>query len=239
MAASITLGSGQFCTNPGLLFLIDAGGTEKFISELSAAIVKVEPAIMLNKSVCQNYYRNKEFVQQQPGVKILAVVESAGNDIKGAAVLLETTGRDFIKNENLQTEVFGPASLIVKCKDEAELLEAINSLHGQLTGTVAGTKEDIDAFATSIEALSGKVGRLLYNGVPTGVEVCHAMVHGGPYPATTNANNTSVGADAIKRFARPVSLQDCPPAHLPVELRNSNERNIMRKVNGVYTREAI
>ena len=119
------------------------------------------------------------------------------------------------------------------------MLQAINSLHGQLTGTVIGLKEDYETFSSCIESLTGKVGRLLYNGVPTGVEVCHAMVHGGPYPATTNAGSTSVGADAIKRFTRPVCWQDCPENLLPLPLRNENSINIIRKINGNYTRESL
>jgi NADP-dependent aldehyde dehydrogenase len=170
---------------------------------------------------------------------VVVAVESAEDDLKGSAVLLQTSAADFIKNENLQAEVFGPCSLIVRCKDTHELLQAINSLHGQLTGTVIGLKEDYETFSSCFESLTGKVGRLLYNGVPTGVEVCHAMVHGGPYPATTNAGSTSVGADAIRRFARPVCWQDCPEELLPSPLRNENSLNIMRKINGNYTRESL
>ncbi|WP_276501968.1 aldehyde dehydrogenase (NADP(+)) [Terrimonas pollutisoli] len=239
LAASITLGTGQFCTNPGLLFLIESEAAEKFIDALGSQLKSVAPTTMLNKNVCNNYYNTKNRLQQQAGVKVVAAVESAANDIRGAAVLLQTNGADFIANENLQAEVFGPCSLIVKCKDAGELLQAVSSLHGQLTGTVIGLKEDLEVFASCIEVLTGKVGRLLYNGVPTGVEVCHAMVHGGPYPATTNAGSTSVGADAIKRFARPVCLQDCPAELLPLALQNENSLNIMRKINGHYTRESL
>ncbi|MFC0773495.1 aldehyde dehydrogenase (NADP(+)) [Terrimonas alba] len=239
LAASITLGTGQFCTNPGLLFLIESETAEKFTDVLSNQLMNVAPTTMLNRNVCNNYYNSKSSLQQQPGVKVVAAVESAADDIRGAAVLLQTNAADFIANENLQAEVFGPCSLIVKCRDHHELVQAIYSLHGQLTGTVIGLKEDLETFASCIEVLTGKVGRLLYNGVPTGVEVCHAMVHGGPYPATTNAGSTSVGADAIKRFARPVCLQDCPAEFLPLALKNENSLNIMRKINGHYTRDNL
>jgi NADP-dependent aldehyde dehydrogenase len=239
LAASVTLGTGQFCTNPGLVFLIESQAAENFIAALSELILKTAPATMLNKAVCNNYYKSKKLLESQPGIKVLATVENASDDYKGAAALLQIDAGDFIKNENLQAEVFGPSSLIVKCKDQAELLQALQALHGQLTGTVMGTKEDIETFATCIDVLKNKVGRLLYNGVPTGVEVCHAMVHGGPYPATTHAASTSVGADAIRRFARPICLQDCPPEFLPEQLKDDNGLNIMRKINGHYTRDRV
>ncbi len=239
LAASITLGTGQFCTNPGLLFLIESEAGEKFITTLGDQLKNIAPATMLNRNVCSNYYHSKNVLLQQPGVKVVVAVESAEGDLKGSSVLLQTSAADFIKNENLQAEVFGPCSLIVRCKDQHELLQAVNSLNGQLTGTVMSLEEDLETFAPCIEVLAGKVGRLLYNGVPTGVEVCHAMVHGGPYPATTNAGSTSVGADAIKRFARPVCLQDCPAELLPLALKNENSLNIMRKLNGHYTRNSL
>lgn len=239
LAASVTLGTGQFCTNPGLVFLIESQAAENFIAALSELILKTAPATMLNKAVCNNYYTSRQLLQSQPGIKVLATVENASGDYKGSAALLQINAVDFIKNENLQAEVFGPSSLIVKCKDQAELLQALDALHGQLTGTIMGLKEDIETFATCIELLKTKVGRLLYNGVPTGVEVCHAMVHGGPYPATTHAGSTSVGADAIGRFARPICLQDCPPEFLPEQLKDDSGLNIMRKINGHYTRDKV
>ena len=130
--------------------------------------------------------------------------------------------------------MFGPASLVILCKDREELSGALQSLHGQLTGTVFAANEDIQNFGDCIDQLTGKVGRVVFNGVPTGVEVSHAMVHGGPFPATTDARSTSVGADAIKRFVRPLCFQDCPPEFLPEALRDENPLQIMRKVDGVY-----
>jgi NADP-dependent aldehyde dehydrogenase len=236
LAGSILLGTGQFCTNPGLIFLIKNESAEIFTTKLTELISEAAPASMLNKGVCRNYYAGRQLLQQQEGVRTLATVEDSSSDYKGSAVLFETDAADFIANENLQAEVFGPSSLIVKCNNEEELLNAVGALHGQLTGTVIGLNEEIETFSAAIDILRSKAGRLLYNGVPTGVEVCHAMVHGGPYPATTNPGSTSVGADAIKRFARPVCLQDCPPEFLPAELKDENISNIMRKINGQYTR---
>lgn len=239
LAASILLGTGQFCTNPGLIFLISGEAAALFIGQLSELITKATPATMLNKGVCSNYYTSRQLLEQEKGVRTLATVENSSNEYKGSAILFETDAVDFIKNQNLQAEVFGPSSLIVKCKDKAELSLTLAALHGQLTGTVIGSREDIEAFSDCVDILSSKAGRILYNGVPTGVEVCHAMVHGGPYPATTNACSTSVGADAIKRFARPVCLQDCPPEFLPPALKNENVFNIMRKINGQYSRAQV
>jgi 2,5-dioxopentanoate dehydrogenase len=239
LAGSIVLGTGQFCTNPGLIFLLESDAAENFIGLLAGSLANAAPAPMLNKAVCSNYYNSREILQQQNGVRILVSVDNSSKDYKGSAVLLETDALSFIKNENLQAEVFGPSSLVVKCKDKNQLRQALEVLHGQLTGTVIGLNEDIAAFSNCIEVLHSKVGRLLYNGVPTGVEVCHAMVHGGPFPATTNAGSTSVGADAIKRFARPVCLQDCPPEFLPAALKDDNDLKIMRKINGLYTRDSV
>lgn len=234
LVSSVTLGAGQFCTNPGLIFVLQNADAVQLVNAIAELLLKTVPATMLNKEVCSNYYNSLHTLQRQQGVQVIAAVDNAGADYKGAAALLQVGAADFIVNEALQEEVFGPSTLVVVCKDQVELQQAIASLHGQLTGTVIGTHEDISTFQPVISALSDKVGRLLYNGVPTGVEVCHAMVHGGPYPATTNANSTSVGADAIKRFARPLCLQDCPQEFLPDALKDENPLKIIRKVNGEY-----
>jgi alpha-ketoglutaric semialdehyde dehydrogenase len=175
----------------------------------------------------------------QSGVTTLFAGDTVINDVKGSPALMEVTAADFIANPQLQNEMFGPASLIIKCKDQTELQQALQSLHGQLTGTVIADINDLQNFSTCIETLTSKVGRLIYNGVPTGVEVCHAMVHGGPFPATSDARSTSVGADAIKRFVRPLCWQDCPHEFLPDALKDKNPLNIMRKINGGYTRDKL
>src|SRR5690349_18390024 len=137
----------------------------------------------------QQLLQQQTKIRTATGCNHMATVADAHESHKGAAALLQTSAVDFISNENLQAEVFGPSSLIVLCRNENELLNALQSLHGQLTGTVIGLDEDIRQFEEAVSVLAGKVGRLLYNGVPTGVEVCHAMVHGGPFPATTNAGS--------------------------------------------------
>ncbi|MEO6231088.1 MAG: aldehyde dehydrogenase (NADP(+)) [Ferruginibacter sp.] len=239
VAGSITLGVGQFCTNPGLLFLIENEASENFISKLISLLAVAPTGTMLNAGVCKNYYKNRKNIASNNGVKILFEGEDAATDFKGSAALLQVSANDFVNNPALQHEIFGPASLIVKCANETALQQAIGSLHGQLTGTVFATNEDIKNFTGSINELSNKVGRMVYNNVPTGVEVCHAMVHGGPFPATTDVRSTSVGADAIKRFVRPICLQDCPQEFLPDALKNENPLNIMRKINAVYTKEVV
>jgi NADP-dependent aldehyde dehydrogenase len=236
-AGSITLGTGQFCTNPGLLFVIINKSTELFIQKLSELLTTTPETPMLNKVISNSYYVEREKLLQIEGVRALFVGRDGRNSYMGSVALMEVNVEDFLKNDVLQNEVFGPCSLIIKCNDKVDLLKAIESLQGQLTGTVLGTDVDINEYADCIDALKEKVGRILYNGVPTGVEVSYAMVHGGPFPATTDARSTSVGADAIKRFVRPVCFQDCPEEFLPDALKNNNPLAIMRKINGRYTNE--
>ncbi len=239
LVASITLGAGQFCTNPGLLFLIEDGSSNTFIKKIAGLIASSPAAVMLNPNICHNYYTKREVIAGQKGVCVLYEGQNECAAYKASPFLTKVSAIDFISNPNLQDEIFGPASLIVLCKDKAELLQSLQSLQGQLTATILAESEDLQNFSDCIDLLAGKVGRVVYNGVPTGVEVSHAMVHGGPFPATTNANSTSVGADAIKRFVRPLCLQDCPEAFLPSALQNDNLLKIMRKVNGKYTNENV
>ena len=160
--------------------------------------------------------------------------EDHSSEYKASPFLSSVTGEYFLANPELQKEIFGPASLIVECKDHGELLKAVNALEGQLTGTVIADENDLSTYKNCIDALENKVGRILFNGVPTGVEVGYAMVHGGPFPATSDARSTSVGADAIKRFVRPLCFQDCPAELLPDALKNENPLHIMRRVNGAF-----
>ncbi len=239
LAGSVTLGAGQFCTNPGLLFVLNGETTENFIAKLSHNLKAVPEATMLNQAICKSYYTGRTKLASQKGVTTLYEGENAGTVYKGSAALMDVSAADFIANPGLQEEVFGPLSLIVKCTDQIEMLHAVQSMHGQLTGTVFGDAADIETYTEVIDNLTEKVGRLVYNSVPTGVEVCNAMIHGGPFPATTDARTTSVGAEAIKRFVRPVCYQDCPEQNLPDALKDSNPLSIMRKVDGKYTRSAI
>ena len=239
LAASITLGVGQFCTNPGLLFLLDDGVSAQFIEQLINALNQVPAGTMLNKTICSSYYSSRQKTASHKGVETLIEGGDDSGAFKGSPTLFRVSAPEFMVQPGLQEEIFGPASMLVLCRDQQEMYAALSSLHGQLTGSVFGSGDDLNQFRDCVESISTRVGRVIYNNVPTGVEVCHAMVHGGPFPATTDSRSTSVGGDAIKRFLRPVCLQDCPAEHLPPALQNSNPLNIMRKVNGSYTRDPI
>jgi NADP-dependent aldehyde dehydrogenase len=239
LSASITLGVGQFCTNPGLLFLIKDDQTETFIQKLADALRQVPAATMLNETICSAYHKERQQLLAAEGITEVLRGDEFSGEYKGSALLAQTTAKTFVQNSVLQNEVFGPSSLVVVCDDENDLKNTLQSLQGQLTGTVMGTPEDIRQFRSCVDVLVQKVGRMIYNGVPTGVEVSHAMMHGGPFPATTFAHFTSVGTEAIKRFLRPVCYQDCPAEVLPEALKDENPLRIMRKLNGEFTRSTV
>ncbi|ASZ14241.1 aldehyde dehydrogenase (NADP(+)) [Chitinophaga sp. MD30] len=234
-AASITQGAGQFCTNPGLLIAMAGPDTDHFAELLALALQQVQPAPMLNKGVYEQYYAGLKSLQQQDGVRTLQAGVPAADALAYPA-LLQVDSEVFTTHAHLQEEVFGPSSLLVTCKDMVALQQTIIQLQGQLTATVLGDRYDLQQYAVEIQLLQDKAGRILFNGVPTGVEVCEAMVHGGPFPASSDARSTSVGTAAIRRFVRPVCLQDCPPALLPDALKEDNPLHIWRKVNGQWTR---
>ncbi len=146
---------------------------------------------------------------------------------------------DFLRNPNLRDEIFGPFSIIIVCENQDELKEVWKSFPGQLTTSIIGTVEDIKSNQKLIEECCRFSGRIVYNGAPTGVEVTHATVHGGPFPATTDGRFTSVGSDAILRWVRPVCWQDCPSFMLPISLQNENPLGIWRKVNGQFSQSVI
>jgi 2,5-dioxopentanoate dehydrogenase len=239
IASSITLDAGQFCTNPGLLFLIRNKVSKDFIKKLSAHISTTSPSIMLNDNICKNYYSKRNEVADQNGVISLFKGDDLSKELKSSVTLLLVKGESFINNPGLQSEIFGPATLIIECADKTELINCIYELQGQLTASVMAIETDINEYRDCIFVLKSKVGRVIFNGVPTGVEVSHAMMHGGPFPATTDIFSTSVGSDAIKRFVRPICFQDCPSELLPEALQNENVLNIMRKINGHYTRDLV
>jgi 2,5-dioxopentanoate dehydrogenase len=239
LSASITLGVGQFCTNPGLLFVIKDENTETFIHKLGQTLQQVLPATMLNQTICGAYHKERLQLLSTPGVEATVTGDEGTEDYKAGPTMAKTTSEVFNQNPSLQNEVFGPSSLVVVCENEADLRSALESLHGQLTATIMGTTDDFKQFQSHIELLVARVGRIIYNGVPTGVEVSHSMMHGGPFPATTFSHFTSVGTEAIKRFLRPVCYQDCPEQFLPDALKDENPLRIMRKLNGEYTRDTV
>lgn len=239
LAGSISLGVGQFCTNPGLIFALANEHTNQFIDILTQALAVVPAATMLNQGICKAYYTDKRNMQQKEGVKVLFEGIDAAEQYQATPMLMQTTAIDFMNNPALHHEIFGPSSLLVLAKDLNELTAAIAHIEGQLTGSIFGTTEELIAHQSLVDLIQQKVGRMIFNQVPTGVEVCNAIVHGGPYPATTDARTTSVGPEAIRRFARPICYQDCPQALLPYYLRNTNEAGIPRLVNCVITTQSI
>ncbi|WP_439504849.1 aldehyde dehydrogenase (NADP(+)) [Sediminibacterium sp.] len=239
LAGSITLGVGQFCTSPGLIFAINDEATQLFAAELATALSNASAATMLNPQICNTYYADRKQLAQTNHVKTIMEGSDLSEFFKATPALMQTTAVHFMANPALQKEIFGPCSLLVVCKNQTELQTAISLMEGQLTGSVFGSTKELIVHQQLVDSLQQKVGRLIFNNVPTGVEVCNAIVHGGPFPATTDARTTSVGPEAIRRFARPVCYQDCPQELLPLYLRNQNEAGILRLVNGILTKESL
>jgi NADP-dependent aldehyde dehydrogenase len=229
---SLTLGVGQFCTNPGLVFLPDDQGDE-FLKRLAELVEAGSPGTMLNASICQAYASATREFEGVTGVNVLARCKAAAGHGQGAPVVFTVAIADFNKAPALQGEMFGPASLIVR-GSLAEIQAAIATLEGQLTACLFGSEEELVANAALIQTLQQRAGRLIFNGFPTGVEVCSSMVHGGPFPSTADGRSTSVGTMAIYRFCRPVAWQAFPQAALPADLRDDNPLGIRRMENGAH-----
>lgn len=234
LAASITLGVGQFCTNPGLIIAVEGNGLDRFIKTLSLEFQKAMPGTMLHQGIADNYSKRLAQALTQKGVQVEGQSLTDGNAAQGRPLVASVAANDFIKNPALAEEVFGPYSLIVRCKSNDELNSVINHSQGQLTCTVIGDEVELAKHASLFNVLVEKAGRLVINGVPTGVEVCPSMQHGGPYPATTDSRFTAVGTDAIKRFVRPVSFQNFPDSLLPNELKDKNPLGIWRMLDGKW-----
>lgn len=234
LQASVTLGVGQFCTNPGLVFVENCPAAQTFLQELEAAMAATLPGIMLTADLCASYRSGVEKFSETPGVRRAVGNQpnaGAGKAQAGAALFV-TDADTFLRNHSLMDEVFGPSTLVVQCNSRELMLAAARQLEGQLTATVHGTPEDFAASRDLLAVLETKAGRLVCNGFPTGVEVCHAMTHGGPYPATADGRSTSVGTRAIERFVRPVCYQNFSEAALPDELKEANPLNLWRLVDG-------
>ncbi|WP_144097551.1 aldehyde dehydrogenase (NADP(+)) [Croceicoccus sediminis] len=207
-AASLNLGVGQFCTNPGLLLAIESPALDRFIQSARAAIAVLPAGTMLTPMIHGRY---DEAVQHRRNdAAVVAEAEQTCREYEAGAILFEASARDFLASERLGEEIFGPASLLVRCHDESELREVIDSLEGQLTIAIHLASSDLRAAGSLMPVLERKAGRILANGFGTGVEVADAMVHGGPFPATSDGRSTSVGSLAIDRFLRPVCYQDIP-----------------------------
>lgn len=238
LVQSVALGVGQFCTNPGLIVAPRGAALDRFLAAVRAAVSETAPGTMLHPGIQSAFERGVTTFCSRPGVDVLARSTAPPDAAKtqAAAIALVTDAPTFLGDRQLSQEVFGPSSLIVACNDAGEMRDVASALEGNLTATVHATAEEIVRHADLVRVLRGKVGRLIFNGYPTGVEVGHAMQHGGPYPATTDAKETSVGTAAIFRFLRPVCYQDWPEEALPIELRDANERGIWRLIDGDWTR---
>lgn len=218
---ALTLGVGQFCTNPGLLFAIGGADLEAFFAQVSSRLGEKPAGVMLHRGIRETYVSTVGRRARIAGVRSIGEVGDAGvGACLAAPVLLRTDSVSFHKARELSEEIFGPAAVLVECANREELLTAARRLGGQLTATLHGTAGDFSAFSELPGILEGKAGRLICNGFPTGVEVSPAMVHGGPYPATTDSRFTSVGTAAIQRFLRPVCYQNFPAELLPDGLGN-------------------
>ena len=230
--ASLTMGSGQFCTNPGLILAEEGEGLDRFAAAAAETLSDTAAATMLTPGIHQAYCSGVEALAAHPRVETVARGK-AGHNHQGQAGLFATSAEAFVEDAHLREEIFGSSSLIVRCPDRPALARVLDALDGQLTASLHIAKADHEDARRLLPVLEKKVGRILVNGFGTGVEVSHAMVHGGPFPATSDGRSTSVGTMSIARFLRPVAYQDLPDALLPEELRDSNPRGLDRLVDGL------
>jgi alpha-ketoglutaric semialdehyde dehydrogenase len=237
-AASLTLGVGQFCTNPGIIVVPDIPELDLFLTVLGDTVATTQPALMLHKGIAASYHKNKETTITQAGVSVLAQAPGT-NALEGNATVAITGTESFVHNKTVAHEVFGPFGLVVKYSSVNDAIAIAKSLEGQLTATIWATTKEAGDNSELVNEISEKCGRIIFNGFPTGVEVCYAMQHGGPFPAATDSRFTSVGPDAILRFARPVSYQNWPDGLLPEELKNENTLQTWRTINNQLSRDNV
>jgi len=239
LAASNLLSAGQFCTNPGLIFSLQSDATENFLTVFAATVMQANADNMLSENICHNYNKGIKSLLIQKELKLKSYGKET-NTGKGATPhMFQTDAQAFLDNKELWHEIFGPVSIHVVAKNISELYAVANAMQGQLTAAVWAAEDDILISKKLVEQLQLKAGRVIFNNVPTGVEVTHAMVHGGPYPATTDTRSTSVGTGSVYRFTRPVCYQNFPQELLPSVLKNANSENIQRFVNGEISRSDL
>ncbi|WP_162055117.1 aldehyde dehydrogenase (NADP(+)) [Pontibacter pamirensis] len=236
-AQSVLLGVGQFCTNPGLIFYPESDTTTLFLGRLSEKLGEAAGDKMLHEGICENYYKGFNKLTAHSGIEKLVTPDE--DVLTGKAALAKTSVQEWLQNPEMQEEVFGPFTLVVTYNGLEELEQAAEQLQGQLTCTIWGSKSELSQAETLTDIIREKCGRVLFEGVPTGVEVSHAMTHGGPFPATTDSRSTSVGTYAIKRFARPVTFQSAPQELLPEELKDANTLSVWRTINGQLTKDSL
>jgi NADP-dependent aldehyde dehydrogenase len=229
---SLTLGSGQFCTNPGLVIAMAGPALDAFIASAATALQAKVGTTMLTPGIHAAFNEGVAKLAAEPGVLPVARGQAGTTVHAGQAALFVTDAANFISNPKLEDEIFGAAALIVRCENVSQFHQLAEHLDGQLTASLFVTDTDKALAQALLPALERKAGRVLVNGFPTGVEVSHAMVHGGPFPATSDSRSTSVGAAAIDRFMRPVSYQDFPAWLLPAALQDENPLKLWRIRNG-------
>jgi 2,5-dioxopentanoate dehydrogenase len=239
LTASVTLGVGQFCTNPGVVIGVAGEAFDRFAQRLDVLIRQAQPGTMLYPALLESYDAGVRRLSAVAGTTIVRSAVEAGQRVGALPALIDTTAQTFLRHRELSQEVFGPSTVAVRCGSRAEMEAVARALDGQLTATIHGTVADLADHAWLLSLLEDKAGRLIVNGFPTGVDVCPSMQHGGPYPATTDSRTTSVGTAAIHRFARPVAYQNFPPSSLPAELQNGNPRDLWRRVDGLMTKDAL
>ncbi|WP_214070945.1 aldehyde dehydrogenase (NADP(+)) [Mucilaginibacter sp. dw_454] len=237
LVASNTLGVGQFCTNPGIILMVKSESADKFLTQYAESLSGANGGLMLTDAIYGAYCKSITELESFPSLKLLGKGIADANQATPQAFTV--SGTDFLKDQSLFEEHFGPMALLVIADNVLQLLTIAGNIPGQLTTSVWANANDVSAHKELFDILEEKVGRVMINNVPTGVEVTHAMQHGGPYPATTDSRTTSVGSQAIYRFVRPVSYQNFPQELLPPELQNGNPLNIWRKVDGQLTKEVL
>ena len=231
---SATMGVGQFCTNPGIVFIKKSPEGDAFIEDFVHKMKESAAQVMLNATIRNAYYDSVNHLENNSRVTThVANAEKGSNGAcLGTTAVFEVNGSTFLDDESLSHEIFGPGTTLVRWTDKSELIRLLESFVGQLTGTLHATDEDISEYSEVVSILERKVGRIVYNSFPTGVEVCHSMVHGGPFPATSDGRSTSVGTHAITRFTRLIAYQDSPQSLLPQELKDGNPLGVSRLEDG-------
>ena len=239
LIGSINMSVGQFCTNPGLILAIEGEAAQHFCSKMTDAIQQTLGEVMLNRTIYDKYEASISEISSKKSYTLLGQGTKAQGALSVQPSLALTSGEKFLTHPKMAQEIFGPYSLVVLCEHQEELAEILMQIEGQLTLSFMGEETEFEEQEHLIALAQEKAGRIIFNGVPTGVEVGHSMIHGGPFPATTAPNSTSVGADAIKRFARPVCFQDAPQSLLPMALQDENPLKIFRKINGKWSLDKI
>jgi alpha-ketoglutaric semialdehyde dehydrogenase len=235
LVQSMNLGVGQFCTQPGIVLGQVSEHWDTFVEAATTALRALTPGTMLSASICDNYRQGVEQLNASGLVQLLAESPASDAPNTGAAALFRCDVRTFLANPQLAEENFGPSTILVECESDADFEAVAARLDGHLTATIHGSSEDIAGHLKLVRLLERRVGRLVFNGFPTGVEVCASMQHGGPYPATTDSRITSIGGGAIMRFVRPLCYQDAPNAVLPAALQRNNPLGVWRLIDGAWS----